>query len=105
MNNITRSINKRPGITLSALITYRSISIAGMKHFRKKWLAIYGVEDRAVPTDESVRNISHYMSLSGNKSCNVAIIPRMGHVHVDSETKRRVMFDYLIINWLDQNIR
>lgn len=76
-----------------------------MKYFRKKWLAIYGAEDRVVPTYESVRNISHYMSLSGNKSYNIAIIPRMGHVPVDSETKRRVKFDYLIINWLDQNVR
>ncbi len=32
-------------------------------------------------------------------------IPRMGHVPVDSETKIRVKFDYLIINWLDQNVR
>ena len=76
-----------------------------MKHFRKKWLAIYGAEDRVVPTEESVRNIGHYMSRSGNKSYNIAIIPRMGHVPVDSETKIRVKFDYLIINWLDQNVR
>jgi hypothetical protein len=79
--------------------------MTGMKQFHKKWLAIYGAEDRVVPTDESVRNISDYMSLSGNTSYNIAVIPRMGHVPVDSETKRRVKFDYLIINWLDQNVR
>lgn len=75
-----------------------------MEHFTKKWLAIYGAEDRIVPTSASVRNIEYYMNLSGNTNCNVAVIPRMGHVPVDIETRVRINFDYLIINWLDLNI-
>jgi pimeloyl-ACP methyl ester carboxylesterase len=75
-----------------------------MEHFNKKWLAIFGEKDRVVPTDESVRNINRYMMISGNKNCNVAVIPRMGHVPVDVETKRRINFDYLIINWLNGNV-
>ncbi|MFO7620591.1 MAG: prolyl oligopeptidase family serine peptidase [Bacteroidales bacterium] len=76
-----------------------------MEHFTKKWLAIFGAKDRVVPTDESVRNINRYMSTSGNRQCNIAVIPRMGHVPVDIETKRRINFDYLIINWLNQNVK
>lgn len=89
------------------LPTWRSLGydyMSEMEHFKKKWLAIFGEIDRVVPTSESVKNINHYMSLSGNSDYNIAIIPRMGHVPVDAETKRRVNFDYLIINWLYQNI-
>ena len=75
-----------------------------MEHFRKKWLAIFGEIDRVVPTGESVKNINQYMSLSGNDDYDIAVIPRMGHVPVDVETKMRIDFDYLIINWIYQNI-
>ena len=75
-----------------------------MKHFDKKWLAIFGAEDRVVPTDESVRNIQQCMMSSGNDDCNIAVIPKMGHVPVDVETGRRIDFDYLIINWLNKNV-
>ena len=76
-----------------------------MEHFTKKWLAIFGAEDRVVPTDESVRNINRCMAISGNNNCNIAVIPRMGHVPVDVETKRRIDFDFLIINWLNSNVK
>jgi hypothetical protein len=33
----------------------------------------------------------------------VAVIPRCGHVPVDTETKQRVRFENLILNWLDEN--
>lgn len=72
--------------------------------FRKKWLAIFGEIDRVVPTEASVRNIIHYMSSSGNESYNIAIIPRMGHVPVDTETGDRVNFDFLIVNWIRQSV-
>lgn len=89
------------------LPTWRSLGydyMSEMEHFSKKWLAIFGEQDRVVPTQESVKNIIHYMSRSGNNNYNIAIIPRMGHVPVDSETKRRIDFDCLIINWITQNI-
>jgi hypothetical protein len=91
----------------AVLPTWKSLGydyLSDMAHFNKKWLAIFGETDRVVPTEESVKNIKHYMSLSGNNNYNIAIIPRMGHVPVDAETKRRIDFDYLIINWLYQNI-
>ncbi len=75
-----------------------------MKNFRKNWLAIFGAEDRVVPTEESVKNINYYMSLSGNPDCNIAIIPGMGHIPVDLKTKQRINFDYLIINWLNRTV-
>lgn len=34
----------------------------------------------------------------------VAVIPRCGHVPVDAETKQRVRFEHLILNWLDENV-
>ncbi len=69
-----------------------------------KTTVVSAIEDRIVPTDESVRNINRYMEISGNKNCNIAIIPRMGHVPVDIETRRRIDFDHLIINWLNRNV-
>ncbi len=78
--------------------------LSELSHFNKKWLAIFGEADRVVPTEASVRNILHYMSLSGNKSYNIAIIPEMGHVPVNVKTKRMVRIDNLVINWLDENI-
>lgn len=89
------------------LPTWRSLGydyMSEMAHFRKKWLAIFGEADRVVPTMESVKNIDRYMSLSGNRSYNIAVIPGMGHTPVDRETKQRINFDYLIINWLTENI-
>jgi hypothetical protein len=44
------------------------------------------------------------MALSWNKDYNIAVIPRIGHLSVDVETKRMVNFHYLIINWLDENV-
>jgi pimeloyl-ACP methyl ester carboxylesterase len=95
-----------PGFSI-ILPTWNSLGadyMTEMEHFNKRWLAIFGAEDRVVPTDESVRNINRYMEISGNKNCNIAIIPGMGHVPVDVETKRRIDFDHLIINWLNRNV-
>jgi len=89
------------------LPTWRSMPndyLTELGHFKKKWLAIFGETDRVVPTEASVKNINHYMLLSGNKDYNIAVISRMGHVPVDTETKRMVNFHYLIINWLNENI-
>ena len=72
-------------------------------HFNKKWLAIFGELDRVVPTNASIKNITHYMSLSGNKDYNIAILPKCGHSPVDVDTKQMVNFHYLIINWLNEN--
>jgi hypothetical protein len=55
-------------------------------------------------TEASVRNIIHYMSISGNKDYKIVAIPRCGHAPVDVETKRLIRIDYIIIDWLNQNI-
>jgi pimeloyl-ACP methyl ester carboxylesterase len=78
--------------------------LSELSHFNKKWLAIFGEADRVVPTEASVKNILHYMSLSGNKNYNIAIIPEMGHVPVNVKTKRMVRIDNLVINWLNENV-
>ena len=72
--------------------------------FTKPWLAIFGEVDRVVPTQASIRNIQHYMSLSGNKEYDVAVIPKCGHAPVDTETKRLIRIDNLILNWLNENV-
>ena len=89
------------------LPTWNSMSedyLSELSHFTKKWLAIFGEADRVVPTDASVKNILHYMSLSGSKSYNIAIIPEMGHVPVNVKTKRMVRIDNLVVNWLNENV-
>ena len=91
----------------TVLPTWNSMSedyLTELSHFTKKWLAIFGEDDRVVPTDASVKNILHYMSLSGSKSYNIAIIPEMGHVPVNVKTKRMVRIDNLVVNWLNENV-
>lgn len=73
--------------------------------FNKKWLAIFGAVDQVVPTGASIRNIEHYMNLSNNKDCDIAVIPKCGHAPVDVETKRLIRIDHLILNWLDENVQ
>jgi len=78
--------------------------LSELAHFNKKWLAIFGEVDRVVPTEASVKNIIHYMSLSGNRNYNIAVIPECGHAPVNVETKRLIRLDYLVVNWLNDNV-
>jgi pimeloyl-ACP methyl ester carboxylesterase len=90
------------------LPTWRSMPndyLTELGHFKKKWLAIFGEIDRVVPTEASIKNINHYMAISENEDYNIAVIPKMGHVPVDVETKRMIDFHYLIINWLNENVK
>ncbi|MCU0409539.1 MAG: alpha/beta hydrolase [Bacteroidales bacterium] len=75
-----------------------------LKGFSKKWLAIFGETDRVVPTEASIENIRHYMSLSGNNEVDVAVLPNCGHAPVDNDTRRMLSFHYLILNWLHDNL-
>jgi L-ascorbate metabolism protein UlaG (beta-lactamase superfamily) len=75
-----------------------------LSKFTKPWLAVFGEVDRVVPSAASIRNIEHYMNLSGSKVCDIAVIPQCGHAPVNIETKRLIRIDHLILNWLDQNI-
>mgnify|MGYP001344701877 CR=1 FL=1 len=89
------------------LPTWKSLGndyMTEMQHFTKPWLAMFGEVDVVVPTQASVRNILHYMALSGNTHYAVAVIPRTGHAPVDVETKRMVRIDNLVLNWLNANV-
>ncbi|MHC1705105.1 MAG: alpha/beta hydrolase family protein [Tenuifilaceae bacterium] len=89
------------------LPTWNSLSFdyqSELKHFNKRWLAIFGEVDRVVPTEASVKNIIYYMSLSGNKDYNIAVIPKCGHAPVNVETKRLIRMDHLAINWINENV-
>jgi len=78
--------------------------LSEMEYFTKKWLAIFGEDDRVVPTNESVENIIHYMKLSGNNDCYVAVIPDCGHGMINLKTNRIIRINHMIINWLNSNI-
>jgi pimeloyl-ACP methyl ester carboxylesterase len=89
------------------LPTWNSMSadyLTELSHFNKKWLAIFGEADRVVPTEASIKNIQHYMSLSGNRDYNIALIPEMGHAPINLNTKRMIRIDNLVINWLNNNV-
>jgi hypothetical protein len=89
------------------LPTWRSMPndyLTELGHFNKKWLAIFGETDRVVPTEASIKNIIHYMSLSGNTDYNIAVLPNCGHAPVDNETRQMINFHYLIINWLTEKV-
>jgi pimeloyl-ACP methyl ester carboxylesterase len=91
----------------SVLSTWNSLSedyLTELGRFNKKWLAIFGEVDKVVPTQASISNILYYMDISGNKSYNIAVIPKCGHAPVDIETKRLIHIDHLIINWLNENV-
>lgn len=75
-----------------------------LKHFNKKWFAIFGEVDQVVPTQASANNIVRYMSISGNNDYLIAIIPNCGHAPVNTETKRMIRMDNIILNWLNENL-
>lgn len=88
------------------LPTWYSLSrdyMSELKTFRKKWLAIFGQEDRVVPTEASVNNIIKYMEQSGNNDYKIVVIPSIGHTPVNNQTKRMVRLDNIILNWLAEN--
>ena len=100
---LSRDLDTRPELE-NIRPTWRSLSrdyVTELARFRKKWFAIFGEADRVVPTEASVRAILRAMDLGGHKDFTVAVIPRCGHVPVDTETKQRVRFENLILNWLD----
>lgn len=78
--------------------------LSELEHFNKKWLAIFGKLDQVVPTEASVNNIIHYMSISRNNDYRIAIIPDCGHSPVSIETKRMVRLDNIILNWMNEHV-
>ena len=78
--------------------------LSELEHFNKKWLAIFGEADQVVPTLASVKNIVYYMSISGNKDYQIAVIPNCGHAPVNIETKRMIRLDNIILNWLNEDV-
>lgn len=78
--------------------------LSELEHFNKKWLAIFGRLDQVVPTQASVNNIIHYMSISGNSDYRIAVIPDCGHSPVSVETKRMIRLDNIILNWVNENV-
>ncbi len=89
------------------LSTWNSIPndyLTELGHFRKKWFALFGNVDQVVPTHASIRNIQKYMALSGNQDYDIAVIPNCGHSPVDTETKRLIRIDHVILNWLNENV-
>ena len=95
-----------PGFEM-VLSTWYSLKydyLSEMEYFTKKWLAIFGEEDPVVPTPESVENIIHYMNLSGNSDCYVAVIPECGHGMINLRTNRIIRINHMIINWLNSHV-
>ena len=91
----------------SVLPTWKSMPndyLTELKHFNKKWLAIFGEVDQVVPTRASIENILKFMAISGNKDYSIAVIPKCGHAPVDVETKRMIRIDNMVINWLNDNV-
>jgi hypothetical protein len=88
----------------AVLPTWRSLPndyLSELKHFQKKWLALFGDSDVVVPTETSVRNIREFMKISGNDDYVIAVMPHCGHAPVDTETKRRIAFENIVLNWID----
>ena len=75
-----------------------------LEHFNKKWLAIFGENDIVVPTQASIINIEHYMTLNNNEQYWIAVLPDCGHAPVSNTTKQLIRIDNLIINWIQSNI-
>ena len=102
----TQEMETRPELEAlsSTWRSLRSEYLTELTRFRKRWLAAFGALDRVVPTEAGVKNIVRYMGISGNKDYAVAVIPRCGHTPVDLETKQRVLFENLTLNWIDENV-
>jgi uncharacterized protein len=90
-----------------ALPTWNSIQfdyLSELEFFNKKWLAIFGNEDIITPTKQSIENIKHFMSVSGNSDYFIANIPECGHNFINNNTGKKIHIEYLIINWIAENI-
>ncbi len=101
-----REMDSIPGFNM-VLPTWNSMGfdyLTELANFTKPWLAIFGEIDRVVPVQASIKNIEHYMNLSKNKDCDIAVIPKCGHSPVNIETKRMIRIDNLMLNWLNENI-
>lgn len=75
--------------------------VTELDRFGKPLLAIYGGQDQVVPTQASVERILHSVAASGNEAVSVAVLPNCGHAPVDSETRDRIHFENLILNWME----
>lgn len=87
----------------AVLPTWNSLSedyLTELEHFNKKWFAIFGELDPVVPTEANVKNIMHYMKISGNQNVDIAVIPDCGHAPVNVKTRRMIRIDNLIVNWI-----
>ena len=75
-----------------------------MRHFNKKWLALFGEKDAVVPTEQSIENTLTYMKQSGNKDYLIAVIPDCGHGVLNLKTKEIIRVNHIIINWVKANV-
>lgn len=78
--------------------------VTELGRFRKMLLAVYGEEDPVVDARRCVEILVRSMELSGNAHYSIAILPKCGHAPVNTETKRMIRIDYIILNWLRDNV-
>jgi dipeptidyl aminopeptidase/acylaminoacyl peptidase len=75
--------------------------VSELDGFRTPLLAIYGGQDQVVDSPASVETLRRAMAVSGNEEVSVAVLPNCGHSPVDSETRERIRFENLILNWME----
>ena len=95
--------SQRGGIHDRMRPTYASLKydyVTVMEGFRKPWLAIFGEKDTVVLPEPNIREIHRTTALSGNPDVSIFVFPRTGHSPVDIDTRRRVLFENPILNWM-----
>jgi dienelactone hydrolase len=75
-----------------------------LKHLKGKWLNIYGERDEIVPVPSCVHNIQALVKESGNKHCDIIVLPHVDHSFINSETRTQVPVVRIFINWLNESI-
>lgn len=78
--------------------------LSELKHFKAKWLCLYGEKDPIVPVASCVRTIEALMTESGNQDCTLIVLPGLDHSFFDPKTGVQVPVIRIMVNWLARSV-
>jgi dienelactone hydrolase len=78
--------------------------LSEVKHLKAKWLNIYGERDEIVPVPSCVRNVQALARESGNKHCDIIVLPGVDHSFINRESRTQVPIVRIFINWLNESV-
>ena len=68
------------------------------------WFSLYGEADVVVPVTQSVELLHERMKAGDNDQYEVKVVPNATHSFVNTETRRPVGFEEMVMEWLQENV-